>query len=151
MNQMPTWGWYALAAAGLYLFYEYLSAECQLPTSDWYGTGICMSVFPAAGSSAVTTSAISQPQVPVTSTFSIAQQLEGYGIPADSAPSTTPPGPQCGLVQPRQSGFNPTSGAPFYSPSQGYLCGPANTWEQMKQGMSGINRIPANLIHGRTA
>lgn len=152
MNQMPTWGWIAILAAGVYLAYEYLSAECQLPTSDWYGTGICTTLFPAAASSAVSTSAISQPNVPVTSSSSIADQLAGYGLPADAVPSTTPPAPQCSMIEPTESGFNPTPAAPFYSPSLGqYLCGPANTWQQMKQGMSGINRIPAHLINRRTA
>jgi hypothetical protein len=153
MNQMPSWGWIAVLAGALYLAYEYLGAECQLPTSDWYGTGICTSLFPAAASSAVSTSAISNPTVPVTSGGTVAQQLAGYGLPADAVPSTNPPGPNCGLVQPMQSGFNPTPGAPFYSPSQGsYMCGPANTWEQMKQGMGGINRVPVEMIHlGRAA
>lgn len=153
---MPKWGWFLIAGGAAYLVYQYLSAECALPTSNFYGTGLCTSFFPSQGASAVTTSAISaalpgsSSTVPASTPSGAAEQLAGYGLPPDATPSTIyPSGQNCNLVEPQQSGFNPTPGAPFYSPSTGeYYCGPANLWAQMR-GIGSINRIPAFAIGGR--
>jgi len=136
---VPNWFWWLAGALGLYGLYEYFSAECQLPSSPFYGSAFCTSVFPWAASSFISTAAPSPLQAPAVTLAGVQAQLAGYGLPPDAIPSAIPAGSNCGLAKPVQSGFNPTPGAPFYSRSTAkYYCGPANLW----QAMGGNN--PAN-------
>lgn len=147
------WIWIAAAAAGAYALYEWLSSQCETVGSSFYGGSICLDLFPSAAA----TTQIPTSVTPVTSvTPAQAQQLAAYGLPADAVPSSMyPSGNNCTVVNPTQSGYNPTSGAPFYSSSLGqYICGPSTLWRSMqipaKPALSGLaaNRVPAGMIQG---
>lgn len=130
------WLWIAAAAAGAYALYEWLSQQCETTGSYFYGGSFCTSLFPSA---AATVQIPTQVTAVTSVTAAQAAQLAAYGLPADAVPSSTyPSGNNCTVVNPTQSGYNPTSGAPFFSASLGeYLCGPSTLWQSMQAPPSG--------------
>lgn len=139
------WIWIAAAAAGAYALYEWLSQQCETPTSSFYGGSVCASLFPSA---AATVQIPTQVTTVTSVTAAQAAQLAAYGLPADAVPSSTyPSGNNCTVVNPTQSGYNPTSGAPFYSPSLGqYLCGPSALWQGMQAAAITAFQTPAGPV-----
>jgi DNA segregation ATPase FtsK/SpoIIIE, S-DNA-T family len=125
---IPNWVWALLAAGGAFALYEWLQTQCATPGSTMYGGTLC-GYLPTSTAAA----AIATPTTPATTTSSQAAMLAAYGLPADAVPSNTPiSGNSCSVVNPAQSGYNPTQGAPFYSPSLGtYMCGPQSLWASM--------------------
>lgn len=132
MSNIPNWLWLAIAAAGGYVAYEWLQSQCETSGSTFYGGSLCVDLFPAAAASAATTAA-SPATAPATTDVQNAAILAAYGLPSDSEPANIyPSGQSCDVVQPIESGYNPTPGAPFYSASDSeYVCGPANLWQSM--------------------
>jgi hypothetical protein len=130
------WIWIAAAAAGAYALYEWLSRQCETPSSSFYGGSFCTSLFPSA---AATVQIPTQVTTVTSVTSAQATQLAAYGLPADAVPSSTYPSQNnCTVVNPTESGYSPTSGAPFYSPSLGqYLCGPSTLWQSMQAPVIG--------------